>query len=270
MTILKPFFVVIALVIVLISTSTSLVSCSKTVTKTDTVTIHDTAYDLTSGLVGYYNFVNGNLNDSSGYHNDIYFNNATKTADRFGNVNSAYLFDGATTYMTVKSSLSMNPREISIFAIIKVNGFYAGSCGGNQICSKGYPYYTNGFYDMGFFDFSHNCGIIDSTNETFFGYYGDNNAGAGVVAYPVKIKKDQWYYLTYTYDGMTAKYYVDGVFQGSVDNANSFTPNNNDVYIGKHENPAFQYYFNGIIDELRIYNRVLTPEIILKLNDLKY
>jgi hypothetical protein len=210
------------------------------------------------------------LSDSSGYKNDIYFSNATKTVDRFGNENNAYLFDGASSYMTVKSSLSLNPREISIFAIIKVNGFYAGACGGNQICSKGYPYDINGFYDMAFFDFSHNCGTIDSTNETFIGYYGDNFGGAGVVADLVKIQKGTWYNLTYTYDGMTAKYYVNGVFQDSVNNSNGFTPNNEDLYIGKHQNPAFQYYFNGVIDELRIYNRVLTPAIIVKLNSLPY
>ena len=65
--------------------STSLTSCSKktvtvydtttvivkdtvVVTVKDTVVINDTIYNLSSGLVGYYNFNGGTLNDSSGYN----------------------------------------------------------------------------------------------------------------------------------------------------------------------------------------------------------
>ena len=62
--------------IVVLSAGTQFTSCKKTVTVHDTtvVTIHDTTvrtvidsiYDMTNGLVAYYNFNNGNLNDSSG------------------------------------------------------------------------------------------------------------------------------------------------------------------------------------------------------------
>ena len=70
-----------------------------------------------------------------------------------------------------------------MFAIVKVNDFYLGPCGGNQILSKGYPYNVNGFYDMSYFDFASNCGAINVNNESFGGGYGDNiplgaNAGA--------------------------------------------------------------------------------------------
>jgi hypothetical protein len=49
--------------------------------------------NLQNGLVGYWPF-NGNANDASGNNNNGTVNNATVTADRFGNVNSAYSFDG--------------------------------------------------------------------------------------------------------------------------------------------------------------------------------
>src|SRR5215469_8554831 len=60
----------------------------------DTTTVNDSIYDITTGLVAYYNFNGGNLNDSSGYNNNITFNNATPTADRNGVANNAYLFNG--------------------------------------------------------------------------------------------------------------------------------------------------------------------------------
>lgn len=67
----------------------------------DTTTHTDTAYDLSNGLVAYYNFNGGNLNDSSGYNNNIIFNNAVPTSDRNGKSGNAYLFDGsAATWMS--------------------------------------------------------------------------------------------------------------------------------------------------------------------------
>src|SRR5579862_3140240 len=124
--------------------------------KTDTLLVKDSSCNLKCGLIAYFNFNGGNLNDSSGFNNNIAFNNAIKTSDRFGNANNAYLFNGTSSYMTVKNNSSLNPSAITMFAIVKVNDFYLGSCGGNQILSKGYPYDVNGFYDMSFFDFSSN------------------------------------------------------------------------------------------------------------------
>jgi len=49
----------------------------------------------------------------------------------------------------------------------------------------------------------------------------------------------------------------------------TFTPNSNDIFIGKHENPLFPYYFNGVIDEIRIYNKAITNQQIGYLNILK-
>ena len=59
--------------------------------------------NLKDGLMAYYNFNGGNLNDSSGLNNNIVFNNAVKTTDRFGKANNAYLFDGSSSYMQVQT-----------------------------------------------------------------------------------------------------------------------------------------------------------------------
>jgi hypothetical protein len=104
-----------------LSATVPLYSCEKTNTYYDTtyLTVHDTTvvvdsiYDLTSGLVAYYNFTGGSLADSSGYNNNISFNNnATQTADRFGNANNAYLFDGTTSYMSVPNSPTLSPNTL--------------------------------------------------------------------------------------------------------------------------------------------------------------
>ncbi len=120
MKIIKLSIPAACLYVLFIFFSTSQTSCSKntTVHDTTTVTVHDTTVKVvkdtitiidsllndTAGLVAYYNFNGGNLNDSSGHHNNISFNNATLTSDRLGNANNAYLFDGTSSYMTVPNS----------------------------------------------------------------------------------------------------------------------------------------------------------------------
>jgi concanavalin A-like lectin/glucanase superfamily protein len=261
---------------------TTTVIVTDTVTIKDTVTIIDTLNSISDGLVAYYNFNGGNLNDSSGNNNNIFFNNATLTVDRFGNPNNAYLFDGSTSYMQVKNSTSINPNNITLFAIVKVYGFNEAECHGNQILSKGYPYTANGFYSLNFFAINNGSPVcsatVDTTQEVFTGSYGDDNpqgSNAGIAGISssdsVWVQKNQWYTIAYTYDGSTAKFFVNGALAYSIPNTHAitFTPNSNDLFIGKHENPLFQYYFNGVIDEVRIYNRAITNQEIGYLNILK-
>jgi len=60
--------------------------------------------DLNHGLVAYYPF-NGNANDESGYgnHGTIH-GGVTLTADRHGNPNSAYRFNGTNGYILYKNT----------------------------------------------------------------------------------------------------------------------------------------------------------------------
>ncbi|PWT78358.1 MAG: hypothetical protein C5B59_01940 [Bacteroidetes bacterium] len=238
----------------------------------DTTVVRDTIYDLQDGLVAYYNFNSGNLNDSSGHSNNISFNNATKTSDRFGNPNNAYLFDGSSTYMLVPNSESLNPDNITIFAIVKVNGFNTSPCHINQIVGKGWPDIVDGFYDLRFDDFATTCTAAANTNnEHFGGNYGDDipqGTYASVTGNSVAISTGQWYYVALTYDGLNAKIYVNGQLAGSSQKSVSFTDNTFDLFIGKHQDPSWPYYFNGVIDEIRIYNRALPAGGIAQLNKI--
>jgi len=296
---IKFFLLLIPIYIVFCLGGSGLSSCTKTNTVHDTTTvnIHDTTTltirdtltikdtvvvsdnlmnDIKKGMIAYYNFNGGNINDSSGNSNNIVFNNATPTADRFGNPNNAFLFDGSSSYMKVSNSASLNPNNITIYAIVKPLGFNQEGCHGNQILSKGWPYTVNGFYDLAFFPINNSGGgagvcatSVDTTKEFFVGTYGDNNpqgTAAGSLGTSssdsVYIQKNQWYTVVYTYDGATSRFYVNGALASSYPNTHTvtFTPNSFDVLIGKHENPLYPYYFKGVIDELRIYNRALTNQ----------
>lgn len=233
----------------------------------DTTTVIDSTYDLKRGLVAYFSFIDGSLTDSSGYRNNITFNSATKTKDRFGNSNNAYLFNGTSSYMQVKNSNSLNPDNITLYAIVNVNGFYTGTCSGNNIVTKGNHDDIHGFYLLQFTDYSVVCTTPNLNNETFGGGYGNNiPKGTGAGAASVNpLKTGQWYYVAFTYDGSVAKMYINGKLVSSVPKVVNFTPNSDDLFIGREGSSVFPYYFNGTLDELRIYNRALCGDDIQRL-----
>src|SRR3990167_4158876 len=63
-----------------------------------------------------------------------------------------------------------------------------------------------------------------------------------------------WTHLAFTYEGVAnglLEFFVDGVSQGTTSNANSLITNNYNFYVGCM-GTALGYYFNGIVDEIRI------------------
>jgi hypothetical protein len=72
---------------------------------------------LNDGLVAYYPF-NGNANDESGNGNHGTVHGATLTADRFGNANSAYKFNGTDDRIVVVSNALLNPVDQLSIAIL--------------------------------------------------------------------------------------------------------------------------------------------------------
>lgn len=224
---------------------------------------------LTTGLVAYYPF-NGNTKDESGNNNNPVFSNAGFIADRKGNANSAGYFNGRNQYIKVKNNPSLNfNRAFSISVWVMVNDFYEGLCHGNRIIMKGATDYKNGnyflTYDDNYYTSGNNCytDIVDKKHQTF---YGPNTSNMFSKEY-VPVKK--WQLLTLVYDGKTIKLFIDcNLYSSGNCSACSFT-NEDDLYIGRMENSKFPYWFNGCMDELRIYNRALTADEIAVLCDRK-
>jgi hypothetical protein len=267
---------------ILISISISQTSCSKTVTEHDTTikTIHDTTvkivndttvdtlFNLNYGLVAYYNFNGGNLNDSSGKGNNIIFNNAVVTSDRFGRAGNAYQFSGG-AYMRIPNSVSLSPSQITLMAIVKFNGFYTGYAWGNEILMKGPADQASGVYGLRVHPISYDYTTqLDTSKEIFGGFYGDG-ANAGILDSSfTSIRSGDWNTVIYTYDGFVSKLYINGTLRSTRTSPFGFNVNLNDLYIGKTENTTYPYNFTGSIDEIRIYSRALSPFLIGKLSAL--
>ena len=77
----------------------------------------------------------------------------------------------------------------------------------------------------------------------------------------VALEKDTWVFLAGTYDGKKEKIYINSQLDASMDYTDGF--NNNDELLRIGWDPHHEdRHFNGIIDEVCIYNRALTPKEI--------
>jgi len=97
------------------------------------------------------------------------------------------------------------------------------------------------------------------SDETFRGSVAMNAGGTWVAASFGDLQADTWYHLCGTYDGTVLRSYVDGVL---ITETAAAAPNaeSNSLKIARHA--AAAQYFEGTIDDVRIYDTALTAEQI--------
>jgi gliding motility-associated-like protein len=217
--------------------------------------------NLPLGLKAYYPFT-GNANDVSGNNNNPVFNNATLTADRLGNPNSAYHFNGTNTYMKILNNPTINMvNTMSVALWVKPMGFYTGPCHNNMIVMKGDADQTAGNYSTRF-TAEPTQGCVSNPDLTTEIFWGPN-----AIPPDPFVQLNRWYSVIWTNDGITAKIYIDCVLKGSFPATVSSFTNAYDLYFGRMNNVSFPYWLNGDLDEIRIYNRALNQDEVNVLGD---
>jgi hypothetical protein len=224
-------------------------------------------------LVASYPF-NGNANDASGNNNNGTVFGASLTTDRFGNANSAYSFDGSSSYIDVPNNPTLQlSNAYTLSAWVKPNGFYSGPCQANFILAKG-AQASEGHYNLQYGDFlDGNCGTFTPANENFASTIRKGGTEQSVFENPstLPVTLNNWYYVVCTYDGMSQKLFVNGKLRASNTTAGSFgVLNTENLFIGK-SNDASGYFVNGVIDDIKIYSGPLTDAQVFDAytNDLK-
>lgn len=227
-----------------------------------------TILDITSGLVAYYPF-NGNANDESGNQLNGTVTGAQLTTDRNGLSNKAYSFDNS-QFIEILASTDKNlmPFSVSLWATIK-----DGSTGGN-LFNKYIPGMWNGYsitvgnrtgVDWGYYIYPYYLNGGSIPNGLIGGY------GQPETKFTVRnLVAEKWFHFVMKVDASGGKLYLNGKF---VDNVDWKTPasacsNNLTWHIGGRPGRTYpldypeSVFFKGKIDEVRIYNKVLTEEQI--------
>jgi hypothetical protein len=204
--------------------------------------------NVTSGLVARYDF-SGNANDGSGNSNNGVVNGATLTSDRFGNLNSAYLFNGTNSYIDVphSTSFTFTSNIISVSYWAKFSSFQSAGDVAFILCKQS----SFGASQSGF-----NIYQVDNSEN---GIRVSNTSAASSATLNFSTI-NQFHNFLYVYDNGNSYSYMDGVLTNSLTGQTGIIgANTNNLYIGK---PSFIYPnsfpFSGVLDEIKIYNRALS------------
>jgi hypothetical protein len=199
------------------------------------------AVEKEAGLIAFWSFDEGTgtaAKDSAGKHDGKIVN--AKWVD--GKIGKALDFNGSNTYVEIPNAPDLNlTKALSIEAWVKHRGKEITTW--EAILAKGDTAYR---LHMDQSDNSFGLGLTDG------GFY---NQPSTVVPEP-----DKWYFVVATYDGKKVCMYVDGKQTSSAtDCPASISTNEFPVYIGEN-NEMTGRFFNGVIDEVKIYDRALSAE----------
>ena len=183
---------------------------------------------ITAGLVAAYEF-NGNADDVSGNGNDGVVYGPTLAADRFGNLGSAYLFDGTGNILVSNPSGLQSTNTVSVWTQL------------NFVEGNRYP------IDLDIGEGNNNWieifeGAVFRTGNSGSFYFDTD-----------PISPNAWHMLTRTYDGSTLSAYIDGQLVGS-----QTGPSNSPTGITIASAGDGSHGFIGFLDDVYIYDRALS------------
>jgi hypothetical protein len=211
---------------------------------------------LQNGVLAFYPFSNGSLNDYSG--NNYNLTNPTTAnsgADRAGNPNCAFSFVDANanflkyTNPAFLDDIQSGPLSISIWYNSATEGARLMSRNNNSANCHG----GTGEWSLGLWD--NNWPVFTINSYRILGF----------TPIPNVVQINEWHHLVVTSNITDLKVFQDGVLMESFENINcssgaGTSQNIGDLYLGEH--------FTGKLDDIIIYNRILSQAEITQLYNL--
>jgi hypothetical protein len=214
--------------------------------------------NLQEGLVGYWPFC-GDANDESGNGNNGTVNGATLVEDRFGNAGSAYSFDGLDDYIIANASTALDASsysEITLSAWVNTVEFSPTGSASKIIThtsidgSNGQQYALSVQHDSALY-------FLAGTGQ--FEANGINVSSAVLFT-------NQWQHAIMTYDGESVRFYINGNLVFTKQESDNFpTSPTGALVFSSIQSSQYNRLYNGLLDDIAIYNRALTPEEVTQL-----
>ncbi|MEX2714706.1 MAG: S8 family serine peptidase [Candidatus Sigynarchaeota archaeon] len=209
------------------------------------IDISDMAFE--NGIVAFYP-LETSASDYSGYNRNGIPSGMNYQVGAFGN---SGIFTGASY---IDTTVANGATSYSLCALFRANSFL-----------------SNSYIDSP---------IIDSDRASYYGTgMGVSSTTISMVinnlyfTHPYSFLTGLWYYLVVTFDRQNnlVTSYVNGTMIQQTTVVFSTPTLVNNFFIGR--DPAYNYYFNGLIDEVRIYNRTLSGievvELMNRINNIR-
>jgi len=179
--------------------------------------------------IAYYPF-NGNANDESGYGNNGVIYGSELDYDRFGDINSAYYFDGVNDYIQMDATIIPSSGDFTV-----------------NVWSKAESIQN---------DHSEMVSQNGDTGSHFYIGKDDNDyirCGDDWLYTNVNFPLDQqWYLFSVTHNSTDTKLYINGVLEASTFNPYQ-NPAGNVFRVGRQHSANEEYFF-GIIDDISVFD----------------
>jgi len=206
---------------------------------------------VTDGLVGFWpldraTIVGGTAKDMWGSNHGDMIDGPEIVA---GKINEALLFDGEASHVEIPHSESLNlDKEITMEFWFLLKGASANNVYPRPF-AKGQSTTANGAYGVW---------VGDTGNSSDIGFrcitLDPNDIRSQAVP---DFNDDKWHHVVLTYDGQNGMLYFDGEILVDIPVTGDISQTEDPLHIGDGNSERF---FNGAIDEARIYNRALDED----------
>lgn len=218
----------------------------------------DNSVIVTDGLMAYYTFDDGTITDWGNNYNPGMNFGVLTTTDTPNGEGLSLQFDGETSYVSIPDNIIPSGVPWSFSIWIKTNRNTITLFGSDK------QYYYSGITTNGRLVINTGTGYSSTSGSTW------------ITANPITaFLNNQWHMLSFTYNGTTCIWYIDGVLFESIQSNSMYwlSTGINTTYFGKH-GASYGYSgnlmpFNGKMDNIRTYNRALTQDEVRALYNAK-
>jgi hypothetical protein len=167
-----------------------------------------------------------------------------------GKVAQAFDLDGVNDYIDLGTSPLLAPNEITVD--YWVNSRAPQATGAHPVARAGYNNPPLDSWEFGF-----------RADQRLVFYLFTTTPAVGGVTSTTVIAPNQWYHVAGTYDGSTVKIYINGQLESTAAFTGALRNNPSTTAIGCQVlGGVCTYPFNGMVDELEIFNRALSQSEI--------
>jgi Concanavalin A-like lectin/glucanases superfamily len=189
---------------------------------------------------------NGNSTDTKA-NNTATVNGPILTENRYGQTNAAYTYNGSSDYIQYSTEL-LRKREYTMSAWVLANSISGNT---QYILSQG-EFGTNTFQGIG----------VNSSGWFFQSY--TNNGGYSANS-STSLMANQWVHVTAVRSYQSLKLYINGNLAATTNNSSTIPFKSSDIGRIGANSSTLGNYFNGKIDDVRLYKGALTDDEVFAL-----